>query len=85
MNREATANYSLRVKAEDGGMSPRSTETIFSLIVEDDNDNSPQFDVNQLTTVEVVENQTAGVTLLTLSATDADTGIKNSFPMEAFL
>ncbi|XP_067948846.1 protocadherin Fat 4-like [Watersipora subatra] len=75
LNREATANYSLRVKAEDGGMSPRSTETIFSLIVEDDNDNSPQFDVNQLTTVEVVENQTAGVTLLTLSATDADTGL----------
>ena len=75
MDRETDPSYSLRVQVEDGGTTPRSVETTYTIVVDDFNDNSPQFASNQTTNIVVNENQAPGEVLLAIRATDADTGM----------
>ena len=78
MDRETDPSYSLRVQVEDGGTTPRSVETTYTIVVDDFNDNSPQFASNQTTNIVVNENQAPGEVLLAIRATDADTGMSSS-------
>lgn len=74
LDRETTPSYSLRVKAEDQGTPRLSSIAEYTVTIEDSNDNSPQFSADQVTTVHVREDQAPGEVLLSLQATDADTG-----------
>ena len=75
LDRESTPSYELRVKAEDRGTPRRSSTALYTVTVDDANDNSPQFAADQVKTLSVREDQTAGEVLLTLTASDADTGM----------
>ena len=75
LDRESTPSYELRVKAEDQGTPRRSSTALYTVTVDDANDNSPQFAADQVKTLSVREDQTAGEVLLTLTASDADTGM----------
>lgn len=84
LDRETQASYELRVKAEDRG-TPRLTSTaLYTVTVDDANDNSPVFAADQVKSIEVREDQTAGEVLLTLTASDADTG-RASSPVDLVL
>lgn len=58
----------------DEGSPSLSSTAVFTIVVEDANDNSPQFASGQLTSVTVREDRTPGEILLNISATDGDTG-----------
>ena len=75
LDRESTPSYELRVKAEDQGTPRRLSTALYTVTVDDANDNSPQFAADQVKTLSVREDQTAGEVLLTLTASDADTGM----------
>lgn len=75
LDREAQATYSLRVKAEDDGSPRKSTTVDYTVVVDDANDNSPQFVADQRTAIDIGEDEDPGKALLTILATDADTGI----------
>ncbi|XP_031561240.1 protein dachsous-like [Actinia tenebrosa] len=71
LDRENVANYTLVVKATDnGGMFVSNNATIQVLDV---NDNKPTFEKNSYS-VEILENQLAGITVVKVLATDRDLG-----------
>lgn len=74
LDRETTASYNLSVKASDRGSPATSSTVEYMVVVEDANDNKPQFVAGQITSFEAREDQAAGEVLLTISAKDADTG-----------
>ena len=65
--------YTLKVRAQDGGTNVRSGETDVIITVEDTNDFSPVFDQSNYIRI-VSENVGIGSTLLSISASDQDTG-----------
>ncbi|KAK2817525.1 hypothetical protein Q5P01_025716 [Channa striata] len=73
LDRETNADYSLLVVAEDQGRPARSATATLSVRVSDVNDNVPKFSKAEYE-VQVLESQSVGTSLLTLSAVDPDDG-----------
>ncbi|XP_006629223.2 protocadherin Fat 4 [Lepisosteus oculatus] len=70
---EATASYSLKILAVDSGNVPLSSSCMLSINVLDENDNSPSFPKSVLT-VDVLENMRIGELVVSVTATDSDSG-----------
>uniref|UniRef100_W5KLY4 Protocadherin-16 n=1 Tax=Astyanax mexicanus TaxID=7994 RepID=W5KLY4_ASTMX len=73
MDREEQDSYNLTIIAEDHGTPQHSTTQVLSVQVIDVNDEAPWFEKSEYE-VQVRENQPAGTTVLTVSATDRDQG-----------
>ncbi|XP_074485330.1 protocadherin Fat 4 isoform X2 [Sebastes fasciatus] len=73
LDRETKAEYNLLVVAEDQGRPVRSATASLLVQVSDINDNIPKFSEAEYQ-VEVLETESAGTSLLTLSAVDPDEG-----------
>ncbi|CAL4097747.1 unnamed protein product, partial [Meganyctiphanes norvegica] len=71
LDREEQANYTLLVTARDRGNPPNAHTLKIWLNVQDENDNSPIFDPKQYSS-SVPENASIGLSVLQVSATDAD-------------
>uniref|UniRef100_A0A3B4YN16 Cadherin domain-containing protein n=1 Tax=Seriola lalandi dorsalis TaxID=1841481 RepID=A0A3B4YN16_SERLL len=71
LDRESVSDYNITVVATDAGMPPLSTKRSFHLKVSDVNDNSPVFSVFVYNAF-VAENNSPGVSLLTVKAKDPD-------------
>ncbi|XP_037403084.1 protocadherin gamma-C5-like [Pygocentrus nattereri] len=74
LDREKQPVHKLILTALDGGDPVRSGTTLIKIIVEDINDNEPQFEL-QTYKASVQESAAAGVTVVTIKATDLDEGI----------
>jgi len=61
-------------KVEDKGTPSLSSSAVYTVSVEDSNDNPPVFIPGQTTSLTIREDQPAGEPLLTIQATDRDTG-----------
>jgi len=72
LDREATANYSFSVVAEDSGSLALSSSASVFVVVEDANDNAPMF--TEMYASSVKENHPLGSVLLTVNTQDADEG-----------
>ncbi|XP_013390955.1 cadherin-related tumor suppressor-like [Lingula anatina] len=71
---ETTQIYTLTVFAEDAGVFANlSSSAVVYMNVKDTNDNAPVFDPSTYS-VEVFENVTVGTSIVTVSASDTDTG-----------
>ncbi|XP_034400092.1 protocadherin alpha-8-like [Cyclopterus lumpus] len=71
LDREKVSHYEITIKATDCGEPPLSTVKTLSIQISDVNDNSPHFDQNPLQ-FYLIENNIAGKTILSVSATDKD-------------
>uniref|UniRef100_A0A3B4UHI6 Cadherin domain-containing protein n=1 Tax=Seriola dumerili TaxID=41447 RepID=A0A3B4UHI6_SERDU len=71
LDRESVSDYNITVVATDAGMPPLSTKRTFHLKVSDVNDNSPVFSQGVYNAF-VAENNSPGVSLLTVRAKDPD-------------
>lgn len=74
LDRETKAEYSLLVVAEDQGRPARSATATLTVQVSDINDNAPKFSVAEYQ-VEILETESVGASLLTLSALDPDESV----------
>ena len=74
LDREVRDQYSINVVVTDKGVPPRSSTATMQVSVGDDNDNAPKFQPKNYAK-EVAENIKVGISLLTLTATDADIGL----------
>lgn len=74
LDRETKAEYSLLVVAEDQGHPARSATATLTVQVSDINDNAPKFSVAEYQ-VEILETESVGASLLTLSALDPDESV----------
>lgn len=75
LDRETQGSHTLTVMAFDAGTTPVSSQSASAtvlVLVGDVNDNAPAFTQEQFSTT-VTENSPAGTSLLTITATDADT------------
>nr|XP_021336971.1 protocadherin Fat 4 [Danio rerio] len=72
LDREKVAQYSLRVKATDRGMPPKSTAVKVLISVLDVNDNAPRF--SKIFSATVPENAPVGFTVTRVTTTDEDAG-----------
>ncbi|XP_070771479.1 protocadherin Fat 4 [Enoplosus armatus] len=84
LDRETTAEYDLLVVAEDQGRPARSATASLLVQVSDINDNVPRFSQGEYR-VEVSETESAGTSLLTLSAVDPDEGANGRVTYSIFL
>ncbi|XP_004381220.1 protocadherin beta-7 [Trichechus manatus latirostris] len=73
LDREEVPELSLTLTALDGGSPPRSGTALVRILVLDINDNAPKF-VQSLYEVQVPENSPVGSLVVTVSASDLDTG-----------
>ncbi|KAK7096863.1 protocadherin-9-like [Littorina saxatilis] len=73
VDREAVSSYDAAILCSDGGSPSLSTETPFTVVITDVNDNDPKFDLVGYATT-VTENNAAGQYLLQVTATDKDSG-----------
>ncbi|XP_061788733.2 cadherin EGF LAG seven-pass G-type receptor 2 isoform X3 [Nerophis lumbriciformis] len=75
VDREAVEAYTLLVEANDQGRDPgpRSATATVYIVVEDDNDNAPQFSEKRYV-VQVLENMVPNTEILQVTATDQDRG-----------
>ncbi|XP_036606136.1 protocadherin gamma-A4-like isoform X6 [Trichosurus vulpecula] len=73
LDREQVSIYNITVTATDGGNPPLSTDTYFSLHIEDTNDNPPVF-VQTSYSAYVMENNPRGSSIYSLTAHDSDIG-----------
>nr|XP_020448425.1 protocadherin gamma-A11-like isoform X2 [Monopterus albus] len=71
LDRESVSEYNITVVATDAGMPPLSTIRTFYLKVSDVNDNAPMFK-QEVYNAFIIENNSPGVSLLTVSAQDPD-------------
>ncbi|CAG5990915.1 unnamed protein product [Menidia menidia] len=71
LDREQKSKYDVTVVAKDAGEPALSFQRTISVTVSDVNDNSPEFSVNPLT-FYLTENNAAGASLFSVSATDCD-------------
>lgn len=83
LDREKTPTYSLTIGAIDTGIPPQTGTTIVKIQLSDVNDNGPTFDESNLIGY-VSENEPAGTSIMTLSATDPDLP-PNGAPFTYFL
>lgn len=74
LDRETKAEYSLLVVAEDQGRPARSATATLTVQVSDINDNAPKFSVAEYQ-VEILETESVGASLLTLSSLDPDESV----------
>ena len=73
LNREKQSEYTLTVRATDGGIPPLTGETTVVVTVSDENDNPPLFQPNTISAF-VSENKVAGTPVTIITATDDDAG-----------
>uniref|UniRef100_A0A8C9VTW4 Protocadherin gamma-C5-like n=1 Tax=Scleropages formosus TaxID=113540 RepID=A0A8C9VTW4_SCLFO len=73
LDRESVSEYNITVLARDSGSPALFTEKVLHLKVSDINDNAPAFSQGVYTTY-VVENNSPGVSICAVEATDADWG-----------
>ncbi|KAM9740550.1 protocadherin alpha-8-like isoform 20-T20 [Menidia menidia] len=73
LDREQKSKYDVTVLAKDAGEPALSFQRTISVTVSDVNDNSPEFSINPLT-FYLTENNAAGASLFSVSATDCDEG-----------
>ncbi|XP_062580598.1 protocadherin beta-11-like [Saccostrea cucullata] len=73
LDREVQDSYNLVVIASDGGNPPRSEKMLVNVRITDVNDNAPMLS-STIYNVSVREDVAVGTVILTLSATDLDTG-----------
>ncbi|XP_037403037.1 protocadherin gamma-A6-like isoform X9 [Pygocentrus nattereri] len=71
LDRELVPEYNITVTATDSGSPPLSSKKFLNLKVSDVNDNPPKFQKGIYTT-HVIENNSPGLSVFTLSAQDAD-------------
>uniref|UniRef100_A0A672FRB4 Protocadherin gamma-A1-like n=1 Tax=Salarias fasciatus TaxID=181472 RepID=A0A672FRB4_SALFA len=71
LDREHVSEYNISVVATDTGMPPLSAKKIFNLKITDVNDNAPVF-LQSMYNAFVTENNSPGVSILTLRAKDHD-------------
>ncbi|XP_069387763.1 protocadherin gamma-A10-like [Paralichthys olivaceus] len=71
LDRESASEYNITVVATDAGIPPLSSKRTFHLKVSDVNDNAPVFS-QSLYSAFIVENNSPGVSVLTLVAKDPD-------------
>ncbi|KAM7419871.1 hypothetical protein PAMA_016804 [Pampus argenteus] len=83
LDRESTAEYNLKVVAEDQGRPARSSTANLLLQVSDINDNVPEFSEAEYE-VEVLETESAGSSLLRLSAVDPDEDVNGRITYSIF-
>ena len=76
LNREAAATVSINLVASDQGAVPLSSTATIDVTLIDVNDNAP---VIQASSASVPENALVGTVVLTLNASDADTGFNGQF------
>ena len=73
LDREVQDSYKLGVIASDGGNPPRSERLLVNVRITDVNDNAPMLS-STIYNVSVKEDEPVGTVILTLTATDLDTG-----------
>ncbi|NXF33007.1 PCD18 protein, partial [Nyctibius bracteatus] len=73
LDREKRSEYSLTVIAEDKGTPSLSTAKHFTVQISDENDNPPRFQTNRYEVV-ILENNSPGAYITSLTATDPDLG-----------
>uniref|UniRef100_A0A4X1VE83 Cadherin domain-containing protein n=1 Tax=Sus scrofa TaxID=9823 RepID=A0A4X1VE83_PIG len=73
LDREEQSELSLKLTALDGGTPPRSGTVQIHILVLDINDNAPEF-TQSLYEVQVLENSAINSVIVTVSASDLDTG-----------
>ncbi|XP_042158883.1 protocadherin gamma-A11-like isoform X7 [Oncorhynchus tshawytscha] len=73
LDREKVSRYNITLTATDEGLPPISSMTTIVLDISDVNDNAPAFSQNVYST-HVVENNSPGVSVLAIQATDPDRG-----------
>ena len=73
LDREVQDSYQLGVIASDGGNPPRSERLLVNVRITDVNDNAPMLS-STIYNVSVKEDEPVGTVILTLTATDLDTG-----------
>nr|XP_033948140.1 protocadherin alpha-3-like [Pseudochaenichthys georgianus] len=71
LNREQVSHYEITIKATDCGEPPLSTFKTLNIRISDVNDNSPFFSQNPIE-FYLVENNAAGISVFSVSATDND-------------
>uniref|UniRef100_A0A3B5QSU8 Cadherin domain-containing protein n=1 Tax=Xiphophorus maculatus TaxID=8083 RepID=A0A3B5QSU8_XIPMA len=71
LDREMVSEYNITVVATDSGAPPLSAQRIFNIKVSDVNDNAPVFP-ERVYTAFITENNSPGVSVLTLKANDPD-------------
>ncbi|RVE67603.1 hypothetical protein OJAV_G00104590 [Oryzias javanicus] len=70
---ESSSSYLLKIIADDAGEVPLSSSCMLSISILDENDNSPSFPKSSLS-VDVLENMRIGDLVVSVTATDADSG-----------
>ncbi|XP_044201132.1 protocadherin Fat 4-like [Thunnus albacares] len=83
LDRETKAEYNLQVIAEDQGRPVRSSTATLLVQVSDINDNVPKFSEAEYE-VEVLETESVGKSVLSLSAVDPDEGSNGSITYSIF-
>ncbi|XP_067441680.1 protocadherin Fat 4 [Thunnus thynnus] len=83
LDRETKAEYNLQVMAEDQGRPARSSTATLLVQVSDINDNIPKFSEAEYE-VEVLETESVGTSVLSLSAVDPDEGSNGSITYSIF-
>ncbi|XP_041741987.2 protocadherin beta-16 isoform X12 [Coregonus clupeaformis] len=73
LDREMISEYNITITATDEGFPPRSTNKTLTLRISDVNDNAPLFERHSYTAY-MVENNSPGVSIFSLTASDKDTG-----------
>ncbi|NXF85308.1 PCDGA protein, partial [Eubucco bourcierii] len=73
LDREDVSEYNVTVRAADGGSPPLQSSAVLTLRVLDVNDNAPVFSEKSYS-ARLPENNAAGALVLTVRATDADSG-----------
>uniref|UniRef100_A0A3B5KXD1 Cadherin domain-containing protein n=1 Tax=Xiphophorus couchianus TaxID=32473 RepID=A0A3B5KXD1_9TELE len=71
LDRETVSEYNIMVTCSDGGIPSLSSSVSLTLQISDVNDNAPAFERNSYDAY-IVENNTPGVSIFTVKATDAD-------------
>ena len=84
LDREEESSYTLELVAYDGGNPPRVGAQLLQLHVRDANDNAPEFK-HSPREIDIPENFPTGQTIVTMSATDPDSGLngKISYSLES--
>ncbi|XP_028976981.2 protocadherin beta-16-like [Esox lucius] len=73
LDREIMSEYNITITATDDGSPQRSTNKTLTLRISDVNDNAPLFEKNSYTAY-LMENNSPGVSIFSLTASDKDTG-----------
>ncbi len=73
LDREEQESYNLTIVAEDHGIPQHSTTQVLSIQVIDVNDEAPWFERSEFE-AQIRENQAAGTSILSVSASDRDHG-----------